>query len=68
MSEKGFVLPAVLVLLLVFMALSVGLFYVANSSMTVNGTDLDNTRAYYGAEGAMEKMMSDLSALFTSNQ
>ncbi|MFZ0430751.1 MAG: hypothetical protein WAO20_21735 [Acidobacteriota bacterium] len=68
MSERGFILPAVLVLLLVFMALSVGLFYVANSAMMVNGTDLDNTRAYYGAEGAMEKMMSDLSGLFNANQ
>ncbi|HOM98666.1 MAG TPA: hypothetical protein PLM33_00275 [Acidobacteriota bacterium] len=68
MHRKGFALPALLLLLLVFTALSVGLFHLATSAMQVNGTDMDATRAYYGAEGAMEKMMSDLTTLFTARQ
>lgn len=68
MERRGFALPAVLLLLLVFSALSVGLFHIATNAMRVNGTDMDSTRAYYGAEGAMEKMMSDLTALFTARQ
>jgi len=68
MSAKGFALPAVLTLLLVFSALSVGLMYVAVTAGSVSTTDLDNTRAYYGAEGAMEHMMADLSMLFSTKQ
>ncbi len=65
---KGFVLPAVLVLLLLLTAASVGLIYMASNSMSMSGSDLDNTQAFYGAEAGMEMMMADLSKLFSNNQ
>jgi Tfp pilus assembly protein PilX len=65
---EGFVLPAVLVLLLLFTGASVGLIYMASNSMSMSGSDLDNTQAFYGAEAGMEMMMADLSSLFSDNQ
>ena len=67
-SHRGFALPAVLVLLLVFSGISVGLMYMASNSMSMSGSELDNTQAFYGAEAGMEMMMSDLSQLFSNNQ
>ncbi len=65
---NGFALPAVLVMLLLFSGISVGLIYMASNSMSMSGSDLDNTQAFYGAEAGMEMMMSDLSNLFSDNQ
>lgn len=66
--SRGFVLPAVLVLMLLLTGASVGLIYMASNSMSMSGSDLDNTQAFYGAEAGMEMMMSDLSNLFSNNQ
>lgn len=67
-SQRGFVLPATLLLVLVVSSISVAMYYMTNTEIMLDGTDLDQTRAYYGAEAAMEKMIADLSALFVTVQ
>lgn len=66
--ESGFALPAALLLLLILSAIAVGMIYMVQTESRVSGSDLDSNRAYYAAEAGMEKMMADLSALFTARQ
>ncbi|HXM99027.1 MAG TPA: hypothetical protein VN982_11180 [Candidatus Dormibacteraeota bacterium] len=63
-SEKGVALIAVLLLLAMLSAVAVALVYKVNHEQHLQRTDMANTLAYYGAEAAMEKMMSDLSTLY----
>ena len=62
--ERGFALITVLLLLIVLSSVAVALMYTVNTEAHVQGNDSANTMAYYGAEAGMEKMMSDLSALY----
>jgi len=55
-------------LLLLLSAMAIGLFFLVDSEGKVGGQNLENNLAFYGAEGAMEKMTSDLSDLFAANQ
>ncbi|HSR68582.1 MAG TPA: PilX N-terminal domain-containing pilus assembly protein [Acidobacteriota bacterium] len=68
MAQKGFALPAALLLLLVMSAVAVGMIYLVHTEARVSGSDLDGTAAYYASEAGMEKMMADLSGLFINNQ
>jgi len=66
--ERGFVLVAALLLLLLLSALSIGLLLMVNTETTAGGNDLQNNVAYHAAEGGIEKMTADLSAVFTNIQ
>lgn len=66
-SEKGVALIAALLLLMLLSALAVAVVYTVNTEQHLQRTDLGNNLAYYGAESGMEKMMSDLDALYAAN-
>jgi len=63
-SEKGVALIAALLLLVLMSALAVALLYKVNYEQRLQVTDSSNNVAFYGAEAGMEKMMSDLTALY----
>jgi hypothetical protein len=65
-SERGSVILAILVLLLFVSVLVISMSVVTNSETQLAHTDVENTAAYYGAEAAMEKMVVDLSDLYTT--
>ena len=67
-KARGFALIACLMLLFLMSVLSIGLMLRVQSEASVGGNDLQNNIAFHGAEGAMEKMTSDLSQMFTSIQ
>ena len=64
----GFTLIASLLMLLLLSGIAIGLLMMANTESKVGGTDLQNNIAYHAAEGGIEKMYSDLSAVFQSSQ
>src|SRR5271165_7139768 len=64
----GFTLIASLLMLLLLSGISIGLLMMANTESKVGGTDLQNNAAYHAAEGGIEKMYSDLSAVFQNSQ
>jgi hypothetical protein len=64
-SETGVALITTLLLLTLLSAIAVALVYKVNHEQHLQGADSGNTVAYYGAEAGMEKMMSDLSLLYT---
>ncbi|MFQ5738225.1 MAG: hypothetical protein ACE5JX_04390 [Acidobacteriota bacterium] len=66
-GQEGFVLPTALLLVMLISAIALGLTLVVNTEGMVAGTDLENTRAYYGAEAAMEKMVVDVNRLYVEN-
>ncbi len=66
--ERGFVLITALLLLLLLTIISIGLLMMVNSETTAGANDLQNNIAYHAAEGGIEKMTADLSAVFTTIQ
>src|ERR1700730_4180179 len=64
-SDRGVALISVLLLLTLLSAMAVALVYKVNHEQHLQGADSGNTVAYYGAEAGMEKMMADLSLLYT---
>jgi Tfp pilus assembly protein PilX len=64
----GFTLIASLLMLLLLSGIAIGLLMMANTESKVGGTDLQNNIAYHAAEGGVEKMYSDLSAVFQNSQ
>jgi Tfp pilus assembly protein PilX len=67
-QARGFALPAALLALLIMSAICVAMMMVVNSETRIHTADSQNTQAYYGAEAAMEKMMSDLNDLYQTQQ
>jgi Tfp pilus assembly protein PilX len=68
-SEKsGFALPAALLVLLMLSAISIAVVFVVSSETRMHTTDLENTQAFYATEAAMEKMMTDMAALYVTKQ
>ncbi|MDA2924259.1 hypothetical protein MYX65_06320, partial [Acidobacteria bacterium AH-259-L09] len=65
---KGFALLTSLLLLAMLAVFSVGMIYIIQTESLVSGRDLESTQAYYGAAAAMEKMVVDLNALYSSQQ
>src|SRR5580692_12074394 len=63
--QKGVALVSVLLMLAVMSAIAVALVYKVNHEQRLQAADSGNTAAYYGAEAGMEKMMADLSLLYT---
>jgi Tfp pilus assembly protein PilX len=64
----GFTLIASLLMLLLLSGIAIGLLMMANTESKVGGTDLQNNIAYHAAEGGIEKMYSDLTAVFQNAQ
>ncbi|MGA9040535.1 MAG: hypothetical protein WB421_08375 [Terriglobales bacterium] len=63
-SSRGFTLIASLLLLCLLSGIAIGLLMMVNTEGRAGGDDLQNTMAYRSAEGAIEKMTSDLSNSF----
>ena len=55
-------------MLLLLSGIAIGLMMMVNTEGKVGGTDLQNNLAYHAAEGGIEKMYSDLSAVFQNAQ
>jgi hypothetical protein len=53
-------------LLLLMSGLAIGLLTMVNTESRAGANDLGNTRAYHAAEGAMEKMGSDMTNMYRS--
>src|SRR5271166_3549380 len=68
LQAKGFTLIASLLMLLLLSGIAIGLMMMVNTEGKVGGTDLQNNLAFHAAEGGMEKMYSDLAAVFQSTQ
>src|SRR3984893_9932692 len=64
-SQRGVALISVLILLSLMSAMAVALVYKVNHEQHLQAADSGNTVAYYGAEAGMEKMMADLSLLYS---
>jgi hypothetical protein len=67
-GSRGFTLIATLLLLLLMSGFALGLLMMVNTEQRVGGFDLNNTYTYHAAEGAMEKMTSDVASTFKSIQ
>lgn len=67
-GSQGFTLIATLLMLLLLSGIAIGLMMMVNTEGKVGGADLQNNMAYHNAEGAIEKMTSDLAATFKSVQ
>ena len=68
LQTSGFTLIASLLMLLVLSGLAIGLMMMVNTENKVGGSDLQNNIAFHAAEGGIEKMASDLNAVFKSAQ
>lgn len=68
LRARGFTLIATLLLLLLLSGIAIGLMMMVTTEGKVGGVDLQNNVAYHNAEGAVEKMTSDLAATFKSVQ
>lgn len=68
LRSRGFTLIATLLLLLLLSGIAIGLMMMVNTEGKVGGADLQNNVAYHNAEGAVEKMTSDLAATFKTVQ
>ncbi|MBV8891700.1 MAG: hypothetical protein JO266_06985 [Acidobacteria bacterium] len=67
-ETRGFTLITALLLLAVMSAISIGLLMMVNTEQKVGGGDAQNNLAFHNAEGAAEKMSSDLENTFRNAQ
>jgi hypothetical protein len=66
-NSRGFTLIASLLLLCLLSGICIGLLMMVNTEGRAGGDDLQNTMAYRSAEGAIEKMTSDLANSFQTS-
>jgi hypothetical protein len=66
-KSRGFTLIASLLLLCLLSGIAIGLLMMVNTEGRAGGDDLQNTMAYRSAEGAIEKMTSDLANSFATS-
>src|SRR5882724_7975847 len=67
-NARGFTLIAALLILVLLSGVAAGLLFMVTSETKMGGNDLEANLAYYGAESGMEKLTSDLAALYTQIQ
>jgi hypothetical protein len=67
-GNRGFTLIASLLLLVLLSGFALGLMMMVNTEQRVGGYDINATYTYHAAEGAIEKMTSDLGGVFQSIQ
>lgn len=65
-SSKGFALASAMLIVLLLAGISAGTMYLVNTESRLVITDLEGAQAFYGAEAGMEKMMADLSLLYSA--
>ncbi|HLW88286.1 MAG TPA: hypothetical protein VKR57_07310 [Terriglobales bacterium] len=63
-SNKGFTLVATLLLLLLMSGIAIGMLMMVSTEAKVGTQDVQNNTTFAGAEGAIEKMTSDLAGTF----
>ena len=66
-DSRGFTLIASLLVLVLLSAVAAGLLYLVTDETKMAGNDLEANMAYYDAESGMEKLTSDLGALYQAN-
>jgi hypothetical protein len=66
-KESGVALIVVLMSMVIFTLMSLGFYYMVTAEQKIAASDRDNTVAFYGAEGGLEKMSSDLAGFFVSH-
>jgi Tfp pilus assembly protein PilX len=66
-NSRGFALIAALLILVLLSGVAAGLFFMVGNERHMSGNNLEDNLATYGAESGMEKLTSDLSALYTAN-
>ena len=67
-ASRGFTLIASLLLTLLLSGFAIALMMMVNTEQKVGAADLSNNYTYRAAEGAMEKMTSDLASTFQNIQ
>ncbi len=67
-NARGFTLIAALLLTLLLSGFTIALFMMVNTEQKVGAADLSSNYTYRAAEGAMEKMTSDLANTFQNIQ
>src|SRR3989442_2774513 len=67
LRESGVALLTALLILRSMSSLLVGYSLMLMTDQRLNGTDRDQTQAFYGAEAGMEKLTADLGTLFDAN-
>jgi Tfp pilus assembly protein PilX len=67
-NTQGFTLIAALLILLLLSGITVGLLMMVNTEGRVGNNDVQNSLAYRAAEGAVEKMTSDLANKYQTLQ
>jgi Tfp pilus assembly protein PilX len=65
-NSRGFTLIASLLIMVMLSGVAAGLLYMVTSESKMSGNGLEQNLAYYGAESGMEKLTSDLSALYST--
>ena len=65
-SSKGFALASAMLIVLLLAGISAGTMYLVNTEVRLVVTDMEGAQAFYGAEAGMEKMMADLSLLYSA--
>ena len=65
-SSSGIALVTTLLMLVMLSALAMAFVLAVNTENRMQSSDKGATRAYYGAEAGMEKMMADLNGLYSS--
>ena len=65
-SSKGFALASAMLIVLLLAGISAGTMYLVNTEARLVVTDMEGAQAFYGAEAGMEKMMADISLLYSA--
>jgi Tfp pilus assembly protein PilX len=64
LRSKGFTLIATLLLLLLLSGIAISMLMMVSTEGKVGTHDVQNNTTFYAAEGAIEKMTSDLASTF----
>ena len=63
-KSRGFTLIAALLILVLLSGVAAGLLYMVNNEARMSSNDQESNLAFYGAESGMEKLASDMAALY----
>ncbi len=66
-SSRGFTLIAALLIMILLSGVAAGLLFLVTNESKMGGNDLEANLAYFDAESGMEKLTSDLGALYQAN-
>jgi len=67
-ASRGFTLVATLLLLVLLSGIAIGMLMMVNTEGKVGNHDVQNNTTFHAAEGAIEKMTSDLASTFQNIQ